>query len=93
MINISIKELNQFIQKHYESDVTYAYQFAGIIVTQTGDIIYSPMDISAFLTSEFTVVKINSYKYRLISNISQSELKLFLRSITPLTNMVMNFNL
>lgn len=93
MRNISIKELNQFFMKHYEDKMPHAYQFANIVVAQYGNIIYSPMDISAFLTSEFTIVKLSSYKYKLIGNINKSELNTFLRGITPLTNMVMNFNL
>jgi hypothetical protein len=93
MTNISIKELNQFIMKYFDEPCTHAYQFAGITVTQTGNILYSPMNITRFLVSEFTVVRLNSYKYLLVNKPNAQELRLFLKGLTPLTNMVMNFNL
>lgn len=91
MRTITIKELNKLLIENYDSKDQFIYQFAGHYITQCGNIIYCDFNPKIFLISEFTIRKLGTYSYKLINKPTDQEFRIFLRSINPLMNLVINY--
>lgn len=93
MKNISIKELNLLLLQNYSSSTPVVYPFGGDYITQRGKIIYCDFDPSPYLISEFLVKRLDSIKWKLLNKPTKEEYSSFLKSVNPLMNIIINFNL
>ena len=72
--SLNLRDLNNLILDNFNnSDITVAYKFNGINITQKGNLLYSEYNPSMYLPS-FKLIKFDSFTYKLSKLPSREDL-------------------